>query len=63
VQQFGPHEVASPQLNEQPPDAQQKIAARAYELACLRGFTNGSELDDWLQAETELGQEAANATS
>lgn len=34
---------------------QQKIGARAYELYQQRGCEGGHELDDWLQAESELG--------
>jgi hypothetical protein len=35
-------------------DRQSRIAKRAYELAQRRGFTPGAELDDWLQAESEI---------
>lgn len=31
-----------------------RIAARAYELWKARGRTDGSDLEDWLKAETEL---------
>jgi hypothetical protein len=31
------------------------IARRAYDLYQQRGGTNGSDLDDWLQAERDLG--------
>lgn len=31
------------------------IAAAAYFLAERRGFAPGSELDDWLQAEAQIG--------
>lgn len=43
-----------------PPDANSisvshtDIARRAYELFLSRGCTHGRDLDDWLQAETEL---------
>jgi hypothetical protein len=33
----------------------QRIAEAAYFRAERRGFTPGHELDDWLQAERELG--------
>jgi hypothetical protein len=32
----------------------QEIAARAYELFMARGQSHGSDLEDWLRAETEL---------
>jgi hypothetical protein len=36
------------------PDLQQAIQLRALELYEQRGKENGHELEDWLQAETEL---------
>jgi hypothetical protein len=30
------------------------IARRAYELYCERGWQDGHDIDDWLQAEREL---------
>jgi hypothetical protein len=39
------------------PVTQAEIAYRAYELYELRGRINGSELDDWLQAEKWLQAE------
>jgi hypothetical protein len=38
------------------PDLQPAIELRALELYEQRGRENGHELDDWLQAETELTQ-------
>ena len=35
-----------------------EISHRAYELYALRGYVDGFELDDWLQAEAELTQPA-----
>jgi hypothetical protein len=32
----------------------ERIAAKAYQLAEKRGFQPGGELDDWLQAESEV---------
>lgn len=32
----------------------ERIAARAYQLAAERGFEPGHELDDWLTAEREI---------
>jgi len=37
-----------------PPDLNERIARRAYEIARQRGFAPGHELDDWLQAEREI---------
>jgi len=31
-----------------------EIAARAFELYCARGYEDGHDLEDWLQAEREL---------
>jgi hypothetical protein len=33
---------------------EEQIQRRAYELNVERGNQSGSELDDWLQAETEI---------
>jgi hypothetical protein len=38
-----------------------EVAARAYELYCERGCSHGHEVDDWLQAERELRQDASAA--
>lgn len=38
---------------------QEAIARRAYELFLQRGSVPGYELDDWLNAETELAAAAA----
>jgi HSP20 family molecular chaperone IbpA len=35
-------------------DIHELTARRAYELAAARGFGNGHELDDWIQAEDQL---------
>ena len=39
-------------------DIREKIALRAYELYQDRGGQNGRDIDDWLQAETEVHSEA-----
>ena len=39
-------------------DIREKIALRAYELYQDRGGQNGRDIDDWLQAETEVLSEA-----
>lgn len=35
----------------------EKIALRAYEKWCQRGCTHGHDMQDWLEAETELRTE------
>jgi hypothetical protein len=35
---------------------EERIRHRAYELYVLRDNQSGSELDDWLQAEAEIGR-------
>jgi outer membrane protein TolC len=37
-------------------DMQAEISRRAYELYTERGYQDGHELEDWLQAEAELMQ-------
>jgi len=34
-----------------------KIEAEAYELASARGFKNGNQIDDWLEAEKNIDNE------
>jgi len=36
--------------------SEEEIAQRAYEIYLQRGAGDGSDLDDWLQAERELSQ-------
>ena len=38
-------------------DLQEQVRRRAFELYELRGRDGGHELDDWLQAETEIVQQ------
>ena len=38
------------------PVSAEQIAQRAYELYLDRGCQDGADLDDWLQAERELGR-------
>ena len=40
-------------------DLQEQIRRRAYELYEQRGRDDGHELDDWLQAESEVTQHNA----
>jgi hypothetical protein len=41
------------------PDIQEQIRRRAHELYEQRGRHDGHELDDWLQAESEVTQQKA----
>jgi len=41
----------------------QQIQQRAYELYEQRGRTEGHDLDDWLQAESEIKGTQANAAT
>lgn len=38
-------------------DKEQQVRIRAHQIYEERGFVDGCELDDWLQAEAELAQE------
>jgi len=38
-------------------DMKQKIQTRAYELYEARGFQPGHELEDWVQAESEVAKQ------
>jgi hypothetical protein len=42
---------------------EQQIRQRAYELYEQRGRTEGHDLDDWLQAESEIKGTQANAAA
>jgi Protein of unknown function (DUF2934) len=42
------------QMNKSTPDFQEQIRRRAYELYEQRGSDDGHDLDDWLQAESEV---------
>ena len=47
-----------------PPELEEEIRCRAYELYEQRGRLDGNDLDDWLQAETDLlGQRAESAAA
>jgi Protein of unknown function (DUF2934) len=41
-------------MEDKPQLTEEKIRQRAYEIYCARGDGPGSEVDDWLKAETEL---------
>ncbi len=40
--------------DEQGTTAQSEIARRAYEIYLARGATDGRDVEDWLQAESEV---------
>jgi len=42
---------------------QEAIALRAFHLYCERGCTDGHDLDDWLQAERELRDDATSTAA
>jgi Protein of unknown function (DUF2934) len=44
-------------------DLQEQIRRRAHELYEQRGRDDGHELDDWLQAESELTQRKAKTVT
>ena len=43
------------------PDLHEQIRRRAYDLYAQRGRENGHDLDDWLQAESEMTRVMAKA--
>jgi hypothetical protein len=45
------------------PELQEQIRHRAYELYEQRGRDEGHELDDWLQAESELTKPKAKTVA
>ena len=49
--------MAQPTTNVKIPH--EKIAMRAYEKWCKRGFPHGGDKQDWLEAEAELRAEYA----
>lgn len=55
------HRKSAAQPNPIPADLAEHIAVAAYYKAQARGFAPGSELDDWLQAESEFGHRAGTA--
>ncbi len=48
-------------IGEEPQPIEDEIRKRAYEIYCARNGGPGSEVDDWLKAETELKEEHATA--
>jgi hypothetical protein len=51
------------QVTKSTPDLQEQIRRRAYELYQQRGRDEGHELDDWLQAESEVTQQKAKTAA
>jgi hypothetical protein len=48
---------------ESPVDIQEQVRRRAFELHEERGRDGGHDLDDWLQAESELVQQRTKAVA
>jgi len=48
-------------IGEDPQPTEDEIRKRAYEIYCARNGGPGSEVDDWLKAETELKEGRATA--
>lgn len=53
----------STQVTKPTPELQDQIRRRAYEFYEQRGGEDGHELDDWLQAESELTRLKAKPTA
>ena len=51
------------QTTESTSDLQEQIRRRAHELYEQRGRDEGHELDDWLQAESEVTQQKAKTVA
>ena len=51
-------QAATPEVHAGNSATIEKIRFRAYEIYLERGVQHGRELDDWLQAERELGGRA-----
>jgi hypothetical protein len=53
-----PQASAPPRAIESPDGSvdRERIASRAYELYVARGGGHGRDMDDWLEAEAELGR-------
>ncbi len=52
-------ETADGKSKTEPEDLEQEIRRRAHGIYEERGFVDGFEMDDWLQAEAELRPKAA----
>ena len=51
------------QVTKSTPDLQEQIRLRAYGLYEQHGRNEGHELDDWLQAESEVTQQKAKTVA
>jgi len=51
------------QVTKSTPDLQEQIRRRAYELYEQRGRGDGRDLDDWLQAQSEVKQKKAKTVA
>jgi len=51
-----PKQTASTVAEQVSPELQEQVRSRAYELYEQRGRADGHDLDDWLQAESEIIQ-------
>lgn len=49
-----PKQASSDIANQDSPKVEHQIRCRAYELYEQRGGTDGHDLQDWLQAESEI---------
>lgn len=58
-----PHQTLNLAVMKSAPDLHEQIRRRAYDLYEQRGSTNGHELGDWLQAESEVAQRKANSVT
>jgi len=53
----------APPTTESASEIQEKIRRRAYELYEERGRSDGHDLEDWLQAESEVTQQKAKTAA
>jgi len=58
-----PTRVTPHAVSQSPNPADADIARRAFELFCERGCQHGRDVEDWLQAERELREEANSAAA
>ena len=55
IQPAGPERAQTGETRAQNVPTPEEIQQRAYEIHIKRGGTHGQDMDDWLQAELELG--------
>ena len=58
-----PNPPAAPQASESSADLTEQVRCRAYDLYEQRGREDGHELDDWVQAESEIANQGAKAVA